>query len=195
MALQVQKIAGWGNAMKYKSPIVCRLGIGRFIGDVLEGMEKCINKKDKVRFMHYSGHDNTLSPLMSAFQVFDERQPSMGSAVVLELYEDGNGVYWVRFQYQGKDLLLPDKLKPWPPVKQEQQEGAEKVPKVTKRAKQEEARLNAMKDVDIVVYDKDNNIEEVRQESMILCPYEQFKALAHDLIPINYKEECALKAT
>lgn len=67
------------------------MSIGRFIGDVVERMQMTVDGKDDVRFALYSGHDNTLSPFLSAFNMFDGRQPPMASGTppLFSLYFDG----------------------------------------------------------------------------------------------------------
>jgi acid phosphatase len=75
----VEREAGYETAVKFSSPEICRLAIGRFIGDVVDRVQATVDGEDDVRFALYSGHDNTLSPFLSAFNVFDARQPPMAS--------------------------------------------------------------------------------------------------------------------
>jgi hypothetical protein len=46
---------------------------------VVDRVQTTVAGEDDVRFALYSGHDNTLSPFLSAFNVFDARQPPMAS--------------------------------------------------------------------------------------------------------------------
>lgn len=61
--------------------IVSSLAIGRFIRDVAERMQMTVNKVDDVRFVLFSGHDNTIAPFLASFNVFDARQPPMASGM------------------------------------------------------------------------------------------------------------------
>merc|ERR1711991_22476 len=56
----------------------------------------------------FVGHDTTLLPFLSAFQVFDGLWPPYTSAIIIEIYDstDSNHQY-VRFLYNGNVLKLP----------------------------------------------------------------------------------------
>lgn len=98
-----------------KSEEMVRLGIGRFLRDILLALrEKAMSINAavldslpvdpptglrlfpfpaypniaSVKAMFFSGHDSTLAPLMSAFGVFDGLWPSFGAHCTLELLED-----------------------------------------------------------------------------------------------------------
>jgi acid phosphatase len=77
----VEREAGFETAVKFSTPEICRLGIGRFIGDVADRLQMTVDGEDDVRFALYSGHDNTLSPFLAAFNVFDSSQPPMASGI------------------------------------------------------------------------------------------------------------------
>ncbi|KAL6074895.1 Steryl ester hydrolase [Balamuthia mandrillaris] len=113
MAQRVREEADWHTLLKFEQERVCRLGIGRFVQDVLQHAQRVVEPQTaegaterQKKFLLYSGHDNTLSPFLSAFRVFDGRQPPMASAIVIETFVDAKGKHWVRFVYNGKDMLL-----------------------------------------------------------------------------------------
>mmetsp|Transcript_10500 Transcript_10500/g.15166 ORF Transcript_10500/g.15166 Transcript_10500/m.15166 type:complete len:108 (+) Transcript_10500:1-324(+) len=56
----------------------------------------------QLRFLHLSGHDTTVYPLLAGLQAFDGKQPAYASHVVFELYEDE-----VKVSYQDAPLALP----------------------------------------------------------------------------------------
>jgi len=160
----VEREAGYETAVKFSTPEICRLGIGRFIGDVLERMQRTVGGEDGVRFALYSGHDNTLSPFLSAFGVFDSVQPPMASMILLELYRDDSGKHWVRFLYNGEEKV----------VKTTATDG----PRVTP--------LSTTFSVDVWAG------EERRKSRLVLCPYDRWRELCSALIPTDYESECAL---
>jgi hypothetical protein len=49
----------------------------------------------------YSGHDNTIGPLLSILGVFDNRWPLFGANIVFEIYKADNTRY-IRVLYDGK---------------------------------------------------------------------------------------------
>jgi hypothetical protein len=55
----------------------------------------------------YSGHDNTLGPLLISLNVFDHLHPPVASTLVLELYEDVSKKHYVRVVYNDKLLNIP----------------------------------------------------------------------------------------
>lgn len=84
-----------------------RLGIGRFVHDLHVHIEDFLNKKHKHKFNLFTGHDSTLVPLMSAFGVYDNTFPPVGSRVVIEILSR-DGEYFVRMTFNEKDLKLPN---------------------------------------------------------------------------------------
>jgi hypothetical protein len=59
----------------------------------------------------YSGHDNTLLPLLNSLRVFDEKHPPMGSYLALELYaapKQSDGERLVRVVYNDQEKKLPE---------------------------------------------------------------------------------------
>jgi len=62
----------------------------------------------------YSGHDNTLAPLLNALQVYDGIHPRMGSAVIMELWKNTakKGIFFFNYFFYDpknatKQLKMP----------------------------------------------------------------------------------------
>lgn len=59
----------------------------------------------------YSGHDNTLFPILNGFEISDGKHPKMGSYLALELFKHSNSSYnperYIRIVYNDKVLRLP----------------------------------------------------------------------------------------
>eukprot|EP01090_Pellita_catalonica_P013206 TRINITY_DN306_c0_g1_i1.p1 TRINITY_DN306_c0_g1~~TRINITY_DN306_c0_g1_i1.p1 ORF type:complete len:440 (-),score=43.33 TRINITY_DN306_c0_g1_i1:23-1342(-) len=88
-----------------------RLGIGRFLGDIIQKIEEMEERRqDGVRFAIFSGHDSTLGPLLSAYNVNDGKHPPMAAFVTFELLQESDGEaggkLWVRMLYNDTDLAL-----------------------------------------------------------------------------------------
>lgn len=165
----VESEAGYETAVKFSSPEICRLAIGRFIGDVVDRVQTTVDGEDDVRFALYSGHDNTLSPFLSAFNVFDARQPPMASVIVLEVYKDAKDKHWVRFLYNGEEMVVQAPAKG---------AGAEK------------GELEPLTQRYPVAVVRDAGEAGERREAIALAPHERWRELATSLIPIDYDAEC-----
>lgn len=50
----------------YTDQTIARLGIGRFLGDIMQNTQKI---ESKPKFFLFAGHDNTLGPLLNALEV------------------------------------------------------------------------------------------------------------------------------
>eukprot|EP01090_Pellita_catalonica_P022253 TRINITY_DN8581_c0_g1_i1.p1 TRINITY_DN8581_c0_g1~~TRINITY_DN8581_c0_g1_i1.p1 ORF type:complete len:393 (-),score=60.72 TRINITY_DN8581_c0_g1_i1:747-1856(-) len=109
MIARVEEEADWAMKEKFSSAEGTRIGIGRFVQDLVERIERTVQKQDGVKFALFSGHDNTLSPLLSAFRVGNGKQPAMASYITIEVYRERgkSGSLWVRFLYNADELSLP----------------------------------------------------------------------------------------
>ena len=94
-----------------------RLSIGLFVSDLNEQMKKALkpSSSPKPLFYQFSGHDNTLGPLVNALQLeFDAPiHPAMGSGLLLEIWKDKNdGQHYFKYLYYEKETQLqPVKMK------------------------------------------------------------------------------------
>lgn len=65
-------------------------------------------KQGAKKFVLLSAHDTTIAATLSALRVFDNKYPPYNSTVIWELYKASNGTYFVRVEFNGQKLLLPD---------------------------------------------------------------------------------------
>merc|ERR1712137_157877 len=87
---QIHQAANAETQVSFSDKEIVSLSIGRFMGEVLSHMKTSMEETNsKARFYLYSGHDNTLSPLLSALDIF-EGHPRMGSTLVFEMYKKLN---------------------------------------------------------------------------------------------------------
>lgn len=95
-------------SMRYKHdhPEIIRLGIGTFLGDIRGQLEAKIHGND-LACVIYSGHDNTLNPLLLALGIHDGAHPPMASHLIIELYEDAAHNHHIRLAYNHQHLALP----------------------------------------------------------------------------------------
>jgi len=107
---RLKEAAGREMSFSFHTPEICALSIGRFVKDVLDHMGQFVQAPQHTpRFALYSGHDNTLSPMLNGLRIVDGYHPPMGSNIVFELWEQGtSGDYYVRVLYNGQVKQLPD---------------------------------------------------------------------------------------
>merc|ERR1712110_894755 len=103
-------MGGRETAFSFATPQICSLSIGRFVKDLLDHMSQFVKEPQQTPcFALYSGHDNTLSPMLTGLRIVDGYHPPMGSNLLFELWERGqSGEYYVRTLYNGKVTRLPD---------------------------------------------------------------------------------------
>jgi len=87
-----------------------RLSTGPMLRELLEFMQRMVNGDRTVpRYLHFSGHDTTVIPLVVAMQYRLEEYPPYASALLVELYQSSNTKeYYVRMLFNNKPLVLPD---------------------------------------------------------------------------------------
>lgn len=84
-----------------------RVGIGFLIKEMFEEIDEMMEDKTSRRFLFYSGHDSTLMPLMTAFNVSNGKWTPYASYFIIELYEITGGSYAIRIMYNGEVQKLP----------------------------------------------------------------------------------------
>eukprot|EP00003_Mantamonas_plastica_P022108 TRINITY_DN3704_c0_g3_i2.p1 TRINITY_DN3704_c0_g3~~TRINITY_DN3704_c0_g3_i2.p1 ORF type:complete len:409 (-),score=131.13 TRINITY_DN3704_c0_g3_i2:45-1271(-) len=152
---------------------MCRVGIGRFIGEIKDKMDAKIEGKSDVKMALYAGHDSTLLPMMMALQLLDgQRYPQVASILMFELYRDvTNDKRFLRVVYNGKDMKM--KMCPQYRLERGQDGSGNKVTKVT----------------GVVPGNTENREEKV--EEVMLCEWEcATKFLEAVVIPKDYDVEC-----
>lgn len=119
----VEDIAGWEGKIRGSKPEIVRLSVGRFINDFVTQMDQKIKAETNpspsplkdLKFAYYSGHDNTLIPMLNGFQIHDSKHPPMGSHMIFELYKENKQKpiknqddFFVRVLYNFKEMQLPE---------------------------------------------------------------------------------------
>ena len=85
-----------------------KLGVGRFLGELKEFMDKTVENKSGVKMAVFSGHDSTVAPLLGAFQIGNDRWPPFAANVTVEVLEDKSlNQHFVRTRYNGETKQLP----------------------------------------------------------------------------------------
>eukprot|EP01137_Pigoraptor_chileana_P035006 Opistho-2@28394 len=85
-----------------------RLGIGRFIGEMMHDMDASLRGEKRARFHVYSGHDTTVAPLLVGLGLLDHHWPAFASSITYEVMKSkSDGSRAVRVLYNGKPAALP----------------------------------------------------------------------------------------
>ncbi|XP_065201847.1 prostatic acid phosphatase-like [Planococcus citri] len=83
-----------------------RLKAGPLIGNLLKEMRLKINRQLNETFHFYSGHDTTISVLLTALEIYNGIPPPYSTSVIIELREkDGN--YFVTILYKNSTTSAP----------------------------------------------------------------------------------------
>jgi acid phosphatase len=166
-----------------KSEEMARLGIGRFIRDLLFAIREKMNGLnpdlasnlppdpatglhlfpskiyegiENFKFMIFSGHDSTIAPFLASIGVFDGMWPQFGANVALELIEEINNT----------------------PIDTERV--ASKLPRFFIRLKSNDQ-----------VYQLPSCAAFSHPSDPSLCPVDQFFKVCIPLIPVDLQEECS----
>lgn len=105
---------------------LCRLSLGRFMGQFTQLMLDRIQNRKGPALAIYSGHDSTLAPLLAAWKLFDNTWPPFGSHLAIEVASDSRHPtmtfspsssssisrpfpnWFVRVLHQNRPTRLPD---------------------------------------------------------------------------------------
>jgi len=113
-------VSGQQYMKTYSTDEIQKLSIGRFIGEITTNISQAINSGGVAgpKFIMYSGHDNTLGPLLVSFGALDGKHPRMGSAVILELWKHKrmDRFYLKLFFYDPVQKLISVKIANSPPL-------------------------------------------------------------------------------
>jgi len=110
---QLLVLSGEQYKRTYSTDELQRLSIGRFIGEITQNINQALTTPGEVpKVIMYSGHDNTLGPLLVSLGAFDGKHPRMGSAVIIELLKDKqvDNYYLKFFFYDPVQRLKPIKM-------------------------------------------------------------------------------------
>jgi len=105
--LEEMSVLNWFEAFKTKT--IARLGMGRFLSEILGHMDKRIGGKSDLKLVVFSGHDTTVGPVLVALDVFDDKWPPIASNLILELLEEKQNPQnrYVRLIYNDRVLQIP----------------------------------------------------------------------------------------
>jgi len=111
--LEMASTMRWWSAYAHEEVReIARLGIGRFVGELLQVFKKRCDSNSNLpqpKLAIYSGHDSTIAPLLGAFQCFDNRWPPFASNLIFEMLREKQSPekYFVRLIYNDRILAIP----------------------------------------------------------------------------------------
>ncbi|XP_062505449.1 2-phosphoxylose phosphatase 1-like isoform X3 [Corticium candelabrum] len=115
VAVEIIRTADLSTKLNYDRKISVVLA-QPLLASIVNEMEGWINGSMKSRFILYSGHDSTITALLSALEAFDGHRPPYASRLVFELWQrkGQNSAHIVRVLYNGHvvqssfiDQLMP----------------------------------------------------------------------------------------
>ncbi|XP_001633091.2 lysophosphatidic acid phosphatase type 6 isoform X2 [Nematostella vectensis] len=88
---------------------IIKASVGKFLDEIVTRMNDKINgiSPAQHKMCLYSVHDTSISCLLTALGVFDNKWPDFASEVAFELYRNQDNKYFVKVLYQGKAQHLP----------------------------------------------------------------------------------------
>jgi len=113
-AIVEEWFAGYRDSAEFR-----RLGIGSFLGDILDKMDDSSGRHDEkgVKLAMYGSHDTQLASILASLQTFDGRWPCFTSSIAFELFSRPSqsplgatwkgADYFVRMMYNDKALVIP----------------------------------------------------------------------------------------
>lgn len=78
---------------------------------MMQQMDASLSGSSPHRFFLYSGHDNTLSPMLGGLGILDGHPP-MASYLVVEVWEAKEGDRFVQVLYNGEPQVLEGQQQP-----------------------------------------------------------------------------------
>eukprot|EP01094_Clydonella_sp_ATCC50884_P009054 TRINITY_DN1858_c1_g1_i1.p1 TRINITY_DN1858_c1_g1~~TRINITY_DN1858_c1_g1_i1.p1 ORF type:complete len:461 (+),score=139.23 TRINITY_DN1858_c1_g1_i1:174-1385(+) len=102
----VREAASLEGAIKFANERIVRLSLGRFTRVMMQHMDASLSGASPARFFLYSGHDNTLSPLLGMLGLL-KGHPPMASNLILEVWEAQDGRQYVHVMFNGESQTLP----------------------------------------------------------------------------------------
>jgi acid phosphatase len=153
---------------------LCRLSLGRFLGQILDTMVERLSDRDgdrSVAMAIYSGHDSTLAPILAALQVFDGKWPPFGGHIVME--------------------LASDKYRPLPSEISKENHATFPGWYVRVRYNGHVTRLPACQEA---IHTEARSFKDRQRSSLFtdgtLCPFDHFSRLIKALVPTHFEQEC-----
>eukprot|EP01103_Thecamoeba_quadrilineata_P010407 TRINITY_DN2240_c0_g1_i2.p1 TRINITY_DN2240_c0_g1~~TRINITY_DN2240_c0_g1_i2.p1 ORF type:complete len:411 (-),score=58.22 TRINITY_DN2240_c0_g1_i2:1038-2270(-) len=105
---KIKEIGDWLTWYHYPIGASGRMIGGSLLGDIVKRMQECKTPSFcRAKFAVYSGHDITITSLLSALSIRPQNIPDFSSYVTIELYTSKTESL-VKIIYNGDELLLPD---------------------------------------------------------------------------------------
>ncbi len=96
------------EAANYSYKKYARLYMHPLLREIAKRMGRVVRRKDKVKFVLYSGHDMTITPLKTALGFNEGLHPPFASRIVFELYKhsasNATEAFYTRYLYNGRDV-------------------------------------------------------------------------------------------
>jgi acid phosphatase len=149
---------------------LCRLSLGRFMGQFTQLMLDRIQNRQGPALAVYSGHDSTLAPLLAAWKLFDNTWPPFGSHLAIEIASDSR--YPIR-------TFVPSSFSPStsPPF-----------PNWFVRVLHQN-RPTRLPDCQEAIYAMRPFLEPPFNDGTF-CPLDRFLEICHTFIPTHFEHEC-----
>ncbi|CAM9179369.1 unnamed protein product [Ascophyllum nodosum] len=120
----VSDYAAWMWGTWFRGKEMARLSIGPFLEELLSvigarGQEDGIpeaNIATRPKLAIFSGHDNTIVPILCALKIYDDTWPPYASYIGLDMADDRNGRKLVRVVFNSQEVVLPGASGPWIPL-------------------------------------------------------------------------------
>lgn len=93
----------WENNYLLSPSIVNRLSMSTFFEEIINNIEEFISGNITTKYFIFSGHDDTVGPLMMLFGI-DQYWPPYASHVEFELWEDDNSNKFIQLKYNGVSI-------------------------------------------------------------------------------------------
>ncbi|XP_049848267.1 counting factor 60-like [Schistocerca gregaria] len=116
------ELSGKYHGELLSDPLVCKLGIGRLLKDIVQHLQYKISTRSidgsepangdwSPRLVLLSGHDSTLAPLLQTLKLSKGIHPTMGSVIAFELWAQKSQpepTYFVKVMYNFEDMIIPE---------------------------------------------------------------------------------------
>ncbi|KAN0041333.1 hypothetical protein ACTFIV_003871 [Dictyostelium citrinum] len=105
MVTQVYEAAYWQYQYQLSFPMIARLGMSTFLEEVVDNIRAFVNGTSSVKYIVFSGHDDSVGPFTNLFGLMKE-WPPYASHVELELWADQKDNYFLQFKFNGQSYTL-----------------------------------------------------------------------------------------
>lgn len=99
-------LAGFLQGLEYTdyemqyTKTLSKMRAGIVLANMIENMEKRIRSETNFTIVGYSAHDSSVGPLLTSMGAFNWIVPPYASCVILDLYRNKDGGYFVEFWYR-----------------------------------------------------------------------------------------------